>query len=65
MLPKFDASTVWSHLLGVNMSAQERPTLFMAVPTIYVKLLQEFEDKFAANPRLKEHVKNVCTSKIR
>ena len=65
MLPKFNAGNVWSHLLGVNMSASERPTVFMAVPTIYSKLLDEYDKTFAANPKLKEHVKNVCSSKIR
>ena len=65
MLPKFDASNVWSHLLGVNMSNAERPTVFMGVPTIYSKLISEYENKFASNPKLKEYVKATCSSKMR
>ena len=34
MLPKFDASNTWGHLLGVNMSNAKRHTAFMTVPTI-------------------------------
>ena len=65
MLPRFDAASVWSNLLGVNMSASERPTVFMAVPTIYTKLVEEYEKKIAANARLREYVKVVCSTKIR
>lgn len=65
MLPKFDASAVWSNLLGVNLSKCERPTVFMAVPTIYSKLIEEFDKKFAGSPKLKEYVKSMCSSKLR
>jgi malonyl-CoA/methylmalonyl-CoA synthetase len=41
MLPAFDAPTVWDRL------ASGEPTLFMAVPTIYRKLIQAWE---AATP---------------
>jgi len=37
MLPRFDAHTVWDRIAAENM------TLFMAVPTIYVKLIAEWE----------------------
>jgi malonyl-CoA/methylmalonyl-CoA synthetase len=65
MLPKFDASAVWANLLGVNMSNSERPTVFMAVPTIYSKLISEYQRKIAGNPKLKEYVKSICSSKMR
>lgn len=65
MLPKFDASTVWAYLLGVNMANGERPTVFMGVPTIYSKLINEYEKKFAGNPKLKEYVKATCSTKMR
>jgi malonyl-CoA/methylmalonyl-CoA synthetase len=65
MIPKFDASIVWSNLLGVNMSNGDRPTVFMAVPTIYSKLIEEYERKFASNPKLREYVKTTCANKIR
>lgn len=65
MLPKFDASAVWANLLGINMSNSERPTVFMAVPTIYSKLISEYQHKIAGNPKLKEYVKSTCSSKMR
>ena len=65
MLPKFDASVVWKNLLGVNMSNSDRPTVFMGVPTIYSKLVEEYEVKFASNPKLKDYVRNECSNKIR
>ena len=37
MLPRFDANSVWEHI------ASGRLTLFMAVPTIYVKLISAWE----------------------
>ena len=49
MLPKFDAETVWRHLLDTEASANgdlsvSRVNVFMAVPTIYVKLIQKYEE---------------------
>ena len=38
MLPKFDAATVWNRFMAGNL------TLFMAVPTIYVKLIAFWEN---------------------
>ena len=37
MLPRFDANTVWDRIAAENL------TLFMAVPTIYVKLIAAWE----------------------
>jgi malonyl-CoA/methylmalonyl-CoA synthetase len=37
ILPRFDANTVWDHIAG------GRITLFMAVPTIYAKLITAWE----------------------
>ncbi|HZP23543.1 MAG TPA: acyl-CoA synthetase [Terriglobales bacterium] len=37
MLPRFDAETVWERISSCE------PTLFMAVPTIYVKLISAWE----------------------
>jgi malonyl-CoA/methylmalonyl-CoA synthetase len=42
MLPRFDANTVWDHIAG------GRITLFMAVPTIYAKLIAAWESASAA-----------------
>ena len=38
LLPKFDAQKVWNHFMADNL------TLFMAVPTIYVKLIACWEN---------------------
>lgn len=41
MMPKFDAGKVWQRFIDPEL----RPlTLFMAVPTIYSKLIKEFEE---------------------
>jgi malonyl-CoA/methylmalonyl-CoA synthetase len=40
MLPRFDAEQVWRRLAG---EPNDRPTLFMAVPTIYSKLISAWE----------------------
>lgn len=41
MLPKFSAKEVWSQFLGSH--EDNKITVFMAVPTIYAKLIDEFE----------------------
>lgn len=65
MLPKFDASSLWSQLLAVNVQNTDRVNLFMGVPTIYVKLIQEYEQRFNSNDKMKEYIHNVCSTKIR
>ena len=49
MLPKFDAEKVWNHLLDTesddkNSLSNSRVNVFMAVPTIYVKLIQKYDE---------------------
>ncbi|XP_015122402.1 acyl-CoA synthetase family member 3, mitochondrial [Diachasma alloeum] len=65
MLPKFETSNVWTHLLGINLQNSERCNMFMAVPTIYMKLIQEYEQLFSKNAKMKEYVQTVCSTKIR
>ncbi|XP_015524263.1 malonate--CoA ligase ACSF3, mitochondrial [Neodiprion lecontei] len=65
MLPKFDASSVWTQLLAVNVQNTERVNVFMAVPTIYAKLIQEYEQRFNKNDKMKEYIHTVCSTKIR
>ena len=45
MLPKFDAEEVWNVLLnnGDNGNNGSRINVFMAVPTIYAKLIQKHD----------------------
>lgn len=65
MLPKFDASNVWSELLAVNVQNADRVNVFMAVPTIYTKLIQEYEQRFNKNDKMKEYIHTMCKTKIR
>ena len=51
MLPKFDPEVVWERFI------QGGPNLFMAVPTIYVKLIAAWE---AAAPDKKELMSKAC-----
>ena len=62
MLPKFDAEEVWNLLLaeGIDQASNKkhkRVNVFMAVPTIYVKLIQKYDEL-----RLKDkyNVKGMC-----
>jgi malonyl-CoA/methylmalonyl-CoA synthetase len=51
MLPRFDANAVWERISG------GRVTLFMAVPTIYVKLIAQWE---AAEPERRAALSRAC-----
>ncbi len=51
MLPRFDANTVWEHIASGNL------TLFMAVPTVYVKLIAVWE---AASPERRTALSHAC-----
>lgn len=61
MLPEFQPQKVWEYLLS---SKAPRVNVFMAVPTIYSKLIQHYEQHFT-QPHVKDFVKAVCTEKIR
>ena len=45
MLPRFDANAVWERIASGSV------TLFMAVPTIYVKLIAAWDAAFAGTSR--------------
>ncbi len=51
MLPRFDANAVWDCIAG------DRLTLFMAVPTIYVKLIAAWD---AASPERRAELSEAC-----
>jgi malonyl-CoA/methylmalonyl-CoA synthetase len=51
MLPRFDANAVWDSIADGNI------TLFMAVPTIYVKLIATWD---AASPERREILSRAC-----
>lgn len=65
MLPKFETSNVWTQLLAINLQNTERVNMYMAVPTIYMRLIQEYDVIFSKNAKFKEYVRTVCSSKIR
>lgn len=66
MLPKFDTKTVWSHLLGVNAKPNDRKiSVFMAVPTIYAKLIEEYDKVFGGDAKMVDYIKTVLKNKIR
>ena len=65
MLPEFDAEKVWYNLLDTVSDTADQVTVFMAVPTIYAKLLEHYDAKSGNSITYQRFVKDVCTSKIR
>ncbi|XP_077610250.1 malonate--CoA ligase ACSF3, mitochondrial isoform X2 [Crocuta crocuta] len=61
MLPEFSAELVWEKLLS---SETPRVNVFMAVPTIYAKLL-DYYNKHFVQPHVQEFVRAVCEEKVR
>lgn len=61
MLPEFSAQQVWEKFLN---SESPRINLFMAVPTIYSKLL-DYYDRHFTQPYVQNFVRAVCEEKIR
>lgn len=61
MLPEFSAQRVWEMFLS---SEAPRVNVFMAVPTIYNKLL-DYYDKHFTQPHVQDFVRAVCEEKIR
>ena len=62
-------SQVWQYLLNPPSKYLPRSiNLFMAVPTIYAKLIESFEQKYQRGRRTRkarEYAKAVCSTKIR
>lgn len=65
MLPKFDSTAVWSHLLGINLPGDKRVSVFMAVPTVYSKLIEEYDKVFGADARMQDYIKATLKSRVR
>ncbi|XP_034435030.1 malonate--CoA ligase ACSF3, mitochondrial isoform X2 [Hippoglossus hippoglossus] len=61
MLPEFQPQKVWEMLLS---SKAPMVNVFMAVPTIYSKLIQYYDQHFT-QPHVKDFVKAVCKERIR
>ncbi|XP_071957423.1 malonate--CoA ligase ACSF3, mitochondrial-like [Antedon mediterranea] len=64
MLSEFNADKVWSYLLG---ETESKINVFMAVPTIYAKLLQAYNSKFGSvvGGRTTEFIKATLQNNIR
>ncbi|CAH1994149.1 unnamed protein product [Acanthoscelides obtectus] len=59
MIPRFSPGVIWDHLLGRQ---GQKITVFMAVPTIYAKLIEEFE-KNCKND--KEYIRSYMKNNVR
>lgn len=63
MLEKFDAAKSWAQLLSLD---EHRPNVLMGVPTVYVKLIEEYDKTVGSGPRSKkEFVKATCMERMR
>lgn len=65
MEQKFDPTAVWSKLLNINTATKNRISVFMAVPTIYSLLIDEYEKAFGKNDRMVEYIRELCEKNIR
>lgn len=65
MLPTFNSEKVWNCFLSRADSSNEHVNIFMGVPTMYVKLIHEYERTLTKTQRMVEFVKAVCSTKIR
>ncbi|MBN3299433.1 ACSF3 synthetase, partial [Amia calva] len=61
MLPEFQPQTVWDFLLS---SKAPRVNVFMAVPTIYSKLIEHYDRHFTQS-HVQDFVRAVCKERIR
>ncbi|XP_007937424.1 malonate--CoA ligase ACSF3, mitochondrial [Orycteropus afer afer] len=61
MLPEFSAQQVWEKFLS---SETPRVSVFMAVPTIYSKLI-DYYDRHFTQPHVQEYVRAVCRERVR
>ncbi|KAK5648679.1 hypothetical protein RI129_003571 [Pyrocoelia pectoralis] len=66
MLPNFDPNDVWVHLLGVKTKPEcPKISVFMAVPTVYTKLIEEYKVSFENDPKIHEYIKTNLKTKVR
>ncbi|XP_074057146.1 malonate--CoA ligase ACSF3, mitochondrial [Macrotis lagotis] len=61
MLPEFSAKVVWEKFIS---SEKPQINVFMAVPTIYSKLV-EYYDKHFTQPHVQDFIRAICKEKIR
>ena len=66
MLPKFDANTAWALLLGINTDPEmRRISVYTAVPTIYAKLIEEYDKVFSKDEKMVEYILSTLKTKVR
>ncbi|XP_072202715.1 malonate--CoA ligase ACSF3, mitochondrial isoform X3 [Excalfactoria chinensis] len=61
MLPEFSAQMVWKKFLSTQAP---RVSVFMAVPTIYAKLIEYYDEHFS-QPQVQDFVRAFCQENIR
>ena len=65
MLPKFNAKDIWLKFMDKATNCEERPSIFMGVPTMYSKLLESYETLYGSNLQMLEYVRAMCSSNFR
>lgn len=66
LLTKFDPHIIWTKLLNpVGVNGGLRINVFMAVPTIYAKLIEAFDSRRQTNNYMRNFVKTTCKNRIR
>lgn len=65
MMNKFDKNIAWGHLLAINTATADRVTVFMGVPTMYAKLIEEYENIFTNNHRVVDYIKSSLKNRMR
>ncbi|GJQ78655.1 hypothetical protein Trydic_g11758 [Trypoxylus dichotomus] len=66
MLPKFDSNTVWAYLLGINTNPDDRRiSVYMAVPTIYSRLINEYQKVFSGDSKMVEYIRTTLKNRVR
>ncbi|NXL91316.1 ACSF3 synthetase, partial [Alectura lathami] len=61
MLPEFSAQMVWKKFLSTQAP---RISVFMAVPTVYAKLIEYYDEHFS-QPQVQDFVRAFCQENIR
>uniref|UniRef100_A0A1B6FIG5 AMP-dependent synthetase/ligase domain-containing protein n=1 Tax=Cuerna arida TaxID=1464854 RepID=A0A1B6FIG5_9HEMI len=63
MHPAFNPKEVWNEFLSGQEGTSDRVSIFMGVPTMYINLLNEYDQSLTKNERMVEYVKATCSQK--
>jgi malonyl-CoA/methylmalonyl-CoA synthetase len=61
----FNPTEVWNEFLGRKEETDDRVSIFMGVPTMYINLLNEYDRSLTKNERMVEYVKATCSQRLR